>query len=408
MTAYHYKGRAASGQLVSGIQEAADMDAVATALQLSGLIPIEIKPLPPSNASAINITLFEKKVSRLDVMLFSRQMHTLLKAGIPIMRALAGIQASLSETPLGHVIAKLRASLDAGREFSIALSEHPAVFDAFYINMIRVGESTGNLDNIFLSLFHHISFERFMHGQIKTALRYPTFVVSAMLGALAVINLMVIPQFEKVFKSMHAELPWMTRALITCSEFTRDYLWVMVGLSVFAWWLFRLSVGRPSGRVRWDAFKMRIPIAGKIIFKGAMARFAQTLALSIRSGVPIVTALKLVAQTVGNAHLTHKMTEMVNSIERGDSISRAATQSGVFTPLVLQMIAVGEESGAMDELMQEIADMYQADVEYEVKTLGSQIEPVLILVLGVMILILALGVFLPIWDMSSVMFKGAT
>ena len=403
MPIFEYKGRSEDGLMVSGVQEAADLDAVGSALLLSKITPIEIKQ---KAAVAVAFNLFEEKVTSLDVMLFSRQMFTLLKAGIPIMRALNGIQSSVGNAKLAKVVGQLRTSLDAGRELSMAMTEHPKVFDNFYISMIRVGETTGNLDNIFARLAEHIEFERFMRGQIKSALRYPMFVMTAMAIAIVVINIMVIPQFEKVFATMHADLPFITKILIAFSSFMRNYWFVLIGMVIGAVYAFKSYISTAAGRSNWDRVKMRIPIAGKIIFKGTMARFARSFALSTRSGLPILSALRLVSQTVENDYISVKILSMSAGIERGETILRTATQTGVFNPLVLQMIAVGEESGSLDDLMQEIADMYQADVEYDVKTLGSQIEPIMIMFLGALVLVLALGVFLPIWDMSSVMLKS--
>ncbi|KQT31606.1 type II secretion system F family protein [Methylophilus sp. Leaf414] len=403
MPIFEYKGRSEDGLMVSGVQEAADLDAVGSALLLSKITPIEIKQ---KAAVAVAFNLFEEKVTSLDVMLFSRQMYTLLKAGIPIMRALNGIQSSVGNAKLAKVVGQLRTSLDAGRELSMAMTEHPKVFDNFYISMIRVGETTGNLDNIFARLAEHIEFERFMRGQIKSALRYPMFVMTAMAIAIVVINIMVIPQFEKVFASMHADLPFITKILIAFSSFMRNYWFVLIGMIIGAAYTFKSYISTAAGRSNWDRVKMRIPIAGKIIFKGTMARFARSFALSTRSGLPILSALRLVSQTVENDYISVKILSMSAGIERGETILRTATQTGVFNPLVLQMIAVGEESGSLDDLMQEIADMYQADVEYDVKTLGAQIEPIMIMFLGALVLVLALGVFLPIWDMSSVMLKS--
>ncbi len=406
MPVIEYTGRSEEGMMVTGVQEAADIDALGSALLLSHITPIEIVQQGSAASNALRIDWFDEKITSLEVMLFSRQMYTLLKAGIPIMRALNGIQSSVGNAKLARVIGQIRSSLDSGRELSVAMAEHPKVFDHFYLSMIRVGESTGNLDNIFLRLFHHIEFERFMRSQIKSALRYPMFVMTAMAAAIVVINVMVIPQFEKVFTNMHADLPLLTQVLIQFSNLMRNYWFVMIGILAVGAWLFRSYVSSKTGRSKWDAFKMRLPIAGNIIFKGTMARFARSFALSIKSGLPILSALRLVSQTVENEHLATKILSMTSGIERGETILRTATQAGVFNPLVLQMIAVGEESGSLDELMQEIADMYQADVEYDVKTLGAQIEPILIIFLGVLVLILALGVFLPIWDMSSIMLKG--
>jgi MSHA biogenesis protein MshG len=193
----------------------------------------------------------------------------------------------------------------------------------------------------------------------------------------------------------------MTRILIQTSRFTVEYWPAIAGLLLAGLLLFRGWVGSAGGRMAWDRFKLRIPIAGKIILKGTMARFARSFALSIRSGVPIVQTLTVVGQTVDNAWLGMRVEQMRDGVERGESILRTATAAGVFTPIILQMIAVGEESGSLDDLMDEIAQMYEREVDYELKTLSSQIEPILITFLGVMVLVLALGIFLPIWDLGK-------
>jgi MSHA biogenesis protein MshG len=367
------------------------------------ITPIEIKEKADTTTSKnISVALFEEKIETIDVMLFSRQMYTLLKAGIPIMNALNGLQASTQNKALSVVISDIRESLGSGRELSSALAQHPKVFTSFYINMVRVGETTGMLDNVFLRLFNHLEFERFMHDQIKSALRYPTFVIIAMAIAIIVVNLFVIPAFAKVFQSFGAELPFLTRALLGFSKFmVAAWPLLLVGAAA-TFFLFRSYIATSAGKFKWDSFKLKTPLAGKIIHKATMARFARSFALANKSGVPITSGLKLVAQTADNDYISSKIEQMREGVERGESILRTATNSGVFNPIVLQMIAVGEESGALDELMQEVADMYQRDVEYEIKTLGAQIEPILIVFLGALVLVLALGIFLPIWDLGNV------
>ena len=403
MPFFSYKGRNSAGDLVQGVLEGQDSSALANQLFNLGITPIEIvSSVAPATERRASAGLFEERIQTIDLMMFSRQMYTLLKAGIPIMRALNGLQASTKNKAFVRVIGDIRESLDSGRELSAALSQHPKVFSSFYVSMIRVGETTGMLETVFLRLFDHLEFEKFMRDQIKFALRYPTFVVIAMAVAIVIVNLFVIPAFAKVFQSFGAELPFMTQVLLGFSHFmVASWPYLLAGI-VIAALLFRSYIATTVGRYNWDSFKLKIPVAGKIIHKATMARFARSFALSSKSGVPIMQGLTLVAQTVDNALIAQKVEEMRIGVERGESILRSATSSGVFNPIVLQMIAVGEESGALDDLMQEIADMYQRDVEYEIKTLGAQIEPILIVFLGVMVLILALGIFLPIWDLGRV------
>ncbi|ACT48099.1 type II secretion system F family protein [Methylotenera mobilis] len=403
MPSFVYKGRDSQGVLVQGTIESIDSSNVASQLSSLNITPIEIKAQSAKTATKeVNFNLFKEKISTLDVMLFSRQMYTLLKAGIPIMNALNGLQASTQNKAFSLVIGNVRESLAGGRELSVALAQHPSVFSSFYVSMVRVGESTGLLDSVFFRLFEHIEFERFMRDQIKAALRYPTFVVIAMAVAIVVVNLFVIPAFAKVFQSFGVELPLMTRGLLAFSGFMQAFWPYLLALIVGAVFLFRSYTATSIGRYNWDGFKLKIPIAGKIVHKATMARFARSFALSSKSGVPITNGLKLVAQTADNDYVGSRIDQMREGVERGESILRTATNSGVFNPIVLQMIAVGEESGSLDDLMEEIADMYQRDVEYEIKTLGAQIEPILIVFLGVMVLILALGIFLPIWDLGNV------
>jgi MSHA biogenesis protein MshG len=405
MPIFQYKGRNPRGELVQGTLESADASAVADQLFNSSITPLEISAAP----AAVKLVrpewierLLEQRITSLDVMLFSRQMNTLLKAGVPILRALAGLQESTTNKTFAKVLQELRANLDAGRELSAAMRRQSSVFDSFYISMVRVGEMTGRLDEIFLRLFAHLDFERHTREQIKAALRYPTFVVVAMIAAVAVINIWVIPAFAKVYAGFKAELPLMTKILIASSNFTVRYWPVMLALGIAAVFGFRLYTQTARGRYQWDRFKLRIPVVGDIVRKATLARFARSLALATKSGVPIVQALSVVAKVVDNDYIGSRIEQMRDGVERGETILRTAVTSGVFTPVVLQMIAVGEETGSVDELMEEVAEMYDREVEYQVKNLSAQIEPILIVGIGILVLILALGVFLPIWDLGRV------
>ena len=404
MPYFAYKARNARGELMQGVLEAPDSGAVADQLFNTGVTPIEItvtQKRVADDGEGWWARLLEKKVTSMDVQLFSRQLYTLLNSGVPIMRGLAGLQESAVSKSFAKVIKDLRESLDSGRELSAAMRRHPDVFTPFYLSMVRVGEMTGRLEDVFLRLFDHLEFDRDMRERVKTALRYPSFVVFAMIAAMVVVNMFVIPAFAGVFASMHAELPLMTRILIGTSSFTVRYWPVLAVVTVAGTLGFRSWIRTTSGRYRWDKFKLTIPVAGKIILKATLARFARSFALSSRSGVPIVQALTVVSQTVDNAYLSARVEQMRDGVERGDSILRTAAAAGVFTPVVLQMIAVGEESGAIDDLMDEVAQMYEREVDYELKTLSAQIEPIMIVFLGIMVLILALGIFLPIWDLGK-------
>lgn len=406
MPYFAYKGRNAAGELVSGVLESADSTAVATQLFASGVTPVEIGTTSaPRKPGPGWFGAVGGKIDPTEVMLFSRQMHALLKAGVPIMRALGGLQDSSVNPVFKDAIRQVREGLDGGHDLSASLGRQKNVFNPFYVAMIYVGETTGRLEEIFLRLFHHLEFQAFMRTQVKSALRYPIFVMVAMALALIVINIFVIPAFAKVYRGFGAKLPLITQWLIAFSDFMVTSWPVLLALLVGSILAFRAWVRTPVGRHSWDRFKLRIPVAGKIVLKATIARFARSFALAVRSGVPIVQGLSLTAQTVENAWVSGQIEGMREGVERGESVLRTAANSGVFTPVALQMVMVGEESGSLDDMMDEVADMYQREVEYELKTLSAQIEPILIVCLGVLVLILALGVFLPIWDLGTAAFK---
>jgi MSHA biogenesis protein MshG len=406
MAFFAYKGRNPRGELVQGSMEGADTGAVADHLINTGITPIEIRPsavaVAANDASRSLAKFFQPGVSIVDLMLFSRQMYTLLKAGVPILRALAGLEESMANPTFKAVIADLRASLDAGRELSAAMRRHPKIFSGFYVSLVRVGESTGMLESVFLRLYEHLEFEKEVRDRIKSALRYPAFVVAAMVGAVIIINILVIPAFARLFATYKTTLPIMTRIVIGFSNFTVAYWPVLLVAAVAAVAGFTMWRSSPGGKYQWDKIKMRIPIGGKIILKATLARFARSFALSIQSGVPIVQALSTVAGVVDNGYIAQRIEQMRDGVERGESVLRTAATAGVFTPVVLQMIAVGDETGELDDLMLEVAQLYEQEVDYDVKSLAAQIEPVLIVFLGTMVLILALAVFLPIWDLAAV------
>lgn len=403
MPHFAYKGRDRGGRLVEGVLEGADSGAVAGQLFAGNITPIEITPTsPPLTVGPGLLERLQKgSVESTEVLLFCRHMYTLLKAGVPIMGALKGLQESAENKAFAGVVQDIRENLDSGHELSVCLTRHPKVFDPFYVAMVRVGEVTGTLEEVFLRLFNHLEFERFMRDQVKSAVRYPAFVVTTMAIAIVIINIFVIPAFAKIYQGFKAELPAMTKILIGFSNFTVSYWPVILGIILALAYAFRLYVGTERGRLSWDKFKMKIPVAGPIVLKATLARFARSLALAIRSGVPAVQALTIVANTVDNTFVSGKIEGMREGVERGDSVLKTALAAGIFTPIVLQMVAVGEETGALDDLMAEIADMYQREVEYDLKSLASQIEPILVVGLGVLVLILALGVFLPIWDLGT-------
>lgn len=404
MSNFAFKGRNARGELVEGVVDAASSDAVAAQLMAGGVVPVSIEATAEVVGAAGGgwlQALLAKPITQEDALVLTRQLYTLQKAGVPILRALAGLEASTSHAGIVSLLRDVHASLDQGRELATAFARHPGVFSSFYVAMTRVGELTGRLTEVLQRLSEHLEFELDIRARIKQALRYPVMVLVAMGIALVVINLFVLPKFADVFAHFKTELPLMTRILLGFSGWTVKW-WPLVlaaGIALMLAW--RNWIATPGGRYAWDRFKLRLPIAGSIVLKATLARFARSFALASSSGVPISQAMTVVAQTVDNAYVGARIEQMRDGVERGESISRCATATGVFTPIVLQMIAVGEETGELDTLMTEIAQMYERETDYAIKGLSAAIEPILLALIGALVLVLALGVFLPLWNLGQ-------
>ncbi len=404
MATFDWRGRNNRGEAVNGQLEAMTENGVADQLRAIGVVPVHIAPaavVVEEKTDGLLARLNRKPIVDEDLMIFSRQMYTLNKAGVPILRAFSGLQASASKPAMVELLKDIRSSLDQGRELSAAMARHQDLFGGFYIAMIRVGEMTGRLTEVFLRLNEHMEFERDVRERIKQAMRYPIFVMIAMLVAIVILNIFVIPVFAKVFAGFNAELPLITRGLLGFSSWMIKWWPMLIVMGIGIWVGVRSYLRTTEGRYRWDARKLRLPIIGEIILKATLARFARSFALSSQSGVPLVQALTVVAQTVDNAYIGARIEQMRDGIERGESISRCASATGVFTPVVLQMINVGEETGELDNLLFEIAGMYERETDYNIKGLSAAIEPILLAVIGVLVLLLALGVFLPLWNMGQ-------
>ncbi|MGJ8688405.1 MAG: type II secretion system F family protein [Gammaproteobacteria bacterium] len=420
MAVFHYKGRDVSGGLVTGDIDAGSPDEAANELIDRAITPIEIRKTNAKAKSAktasndrgtkdenltaiesINIFLAGKKVDINELIIFARQMYSLTKAGLPLDRAFTGLQASMKNRTFRKILKDIVNSLENGMNLSSALGRHPKVFSPLFLALINVGENTGQLDIAFKEVGRYLELEKNTRKQIKSATRYPTFVMCAIAVALGIITYFVIPAFAATFARLGAELPLETRILIAVSDFVVAYwvhMFVVLIGSVFAW---RAWTNSPAGELVWDHMKMHLPIIGPVYERIALGRFSRTFGMVMRAGVPIVHGLGVVAGAVGNKFVGAKVLGMRDGISRGESLYNTAVHSNMFSPLVLQMLSVGEESGALDELMTDVADFYDSEVEYDLKKLGDAIEPILIMFIAGIVLVLALGVFLPIWDLNS-------
>ena len=403
MATYKYRGRNSKGEAVDGQLVVASQNAAANELARQGITPIRIveEAEKAGKELSINFDIFPKKVTLDELIIFCRQMNALARAGIPIIRAMKGLAESTRSEKLKETLMDVASRLESGTNLASSMQAHPKVFSELFISMIHVGENTGQLEEAFHQLSENLELERDTRKRVKQATRYPTMVLSAIFIALFIVNIFVIPKFASVFKKFGADLPLPTQILVATSNFCLEYWWLMIGLVIAAIFSFRYWVRTEKGKYEWDRRKLNFPIVGILFEQITLSRFTRNFAMMLKAGMPITHALAIAAEAAGNHYIASRIVEMKNSIERGDSLLRSARSTEVFTPLVLQMISVGEETGSIDSLLDQVADFYDEEADYSLKRLAESIEPILIVVMGGIVLVLALGVFLPIWDLGS-------
>lgn len=404
MAVFDYRGRTSQGDLVTGRLEADSADAVASQLFNTGITPIDITAggTETDVFGQISRALGSRRPSLDDVLLFTRQMYSLAKAGVPIIRGLVGLRESTRNQILSAAVGDIVESLEAGRELSTSLARHPRIFNALYVSIVRVGENSGRLAESFDQLYGYMVVEKETRRQVKSALRYPIMVVIAIAVAIMILTVKVIPTFAQLFERFDLDLPLSTRIIIGFSGFMANWWAIILTAAIAAAIGFQGWIRTEAGRYRWDKMKLGFPVAGDIILRATLARFSRAFAMAYRSGVPMIQTLSLCARAVDNEFIGARVADMRNGVERGESVSRTASATGLFTPLVLQMMSVGEETGALDDMLDETADFYEREVEYDVKNLAALIEPVMTIAIGIMVLILALGIFLPMWDLTQI------
>lgn len=403
MPQYAFKGRGDNGQLIDGVIEGANSSTVASLLMERGVIPISI--IEKRESDDILASISEKlglySISIEELLMFTRQMSAMARAGIPITRAISGILETVQNPLLIKSLADILEQLESGRSLSIGCARHPKVFSNIYISMLQVGENTGRLDESFSMMGEYIDRNRRTANNIKTALRYPTIVMAAIAIAMVIVNLFVIPKFASFFEANNLELPWQTVFLLNTSRFFVNYWIYMLVMLIGAAFGFKHYINTEEGKYNWHRFILKVPLIGDILHRAYMARFARSFSMAYSAGVPIVQAMGVISRSIGNEYISASVTGMREGIERGEALTRTAHNTGMFTPVVMQMFAVGEEAGNLDEMMSFIADFYEEEVDYDVKTLSDKIEPLIYVAIGGMVLVLALGIFVPMWDLAQ-------
>lgn len=401
MAIFSYRGRDAQGKLMTGQVEAATQQAVAEQLLKRNIIPMTIaaKGLGGQLSNSWFSSLLIPEVKPDELIIFCHQMATLLKAGVPLLDSLNKLAQTTSSKRLKMTLEGVISQLSEGKSLSTSLKNYPKVFPPIFFSMVDAGENSGKLDIVFARLAEYTELELETKKRIKKAVRYPISVLIAVTVAMLVINFFVVPSFEEMFSSFGGELPLPTKILIGSSKFLTaywPYLLVAVVALVFA---IRYAIGTPGGRYTWDRIKLKIPVIGGILQRIMLARFFSSLTMIVRAGVPIVDGLGLVASTTGNSYITRRLLDLRNAVSSGSSFSQAIIDSRLFTPLATQMLQIGEESGMVDKMMEEVSGFYEGQVDYDLSRMSDAIEPILLVFIAGMVLLLLLAVFLPMWSM---------
>jgi type IV pilus assembly protein PilC len=371
-------------------------------LRSMGYVPIEIEQQGGTSLSRdLKIPFLSDRIKIKDVSVFSRQFATMISSGLSMLRSLYILAEQTESKPLAAVVNQVRLDVERGASLSAALAKHPKAFNRLYVAMVRAGEAGGVLDSVLQRLATTIEKQVELRRKVKSAMTYPAVVSLLVLLLVTAMLLFVIPMFENIYGSLGGELPKPTQILINISNVVRKWWFVVFAVEAAIVFAFRKWINSEEGRKRWDTIKLKIPVFGQLAKKTALARFGRTLSALVRSGVPILESLDIVAETSGNWVVSNAVRDTQQQVKRGEPLSKRLEEHDVFPPMVVQMMTVGEETGALDEMLDKIADFYDQEVEATVNALTSLIEPILIVVMGVVIGGMIIALYLPMFDVIN-------
>ncbi len=394
---FAYKAKNTKGKLLEGVVEAEDQRAAIIKIKAQRMSVIEIK----EDKVKRGFKLFKPKVVTKDIVVFSRQLSTLVSAGVPVVQSLNILEAQAENPIFKAVLTVLKTDIESGLSIADAMAKHPAVFTELYVSMITAGEVGGILDIILERLSGFLEASEALKAKVKAALMYPAIVSLAAGGITIFLIAFVIPIFKDIFSSFGAELPFPTRMIINLSDFIRNNAIVLilsVGGSVYG---VKKFLKTQKGIEKFDEFSIKVPVFGILLKKVAIAKFSRTLGTLIKSGVPILQGLETVAKTAGNKSIEYAINASMESIKEGGSISEPLRKSGIFPPMVIQMIGVGEETGALDNMLEKIADFYDQEVDTAVKGLTSMLEPIIMIIMGFVIGTIVIAMFMPMFSLGE-------
>jgi len=399
--AYTYKVRDRNGREIKGSLEADSVDALTGKLGQMGYFVVSVEEVKTSLRKK-QIYIFGKKVKSKDLTIFTRQFATMINAGLPLIKCLSILAQQTESQVLSDVITDCSKELEAGRSLSEALSKHPEAFNDLYVAMVRAGELGGMLDDVLLRVADQLERDAEIRQKIKSAMTYPIVVLAITIIIVTAMLMFVVPKFGKMFTELGGKLPTYTRMLVNISHFLAGWgglvvIVVIIGL-VFAYRRFKAT---EKGRMTIDRIKLRLPLVGTLFHKTAMSKFSRTLGTLISSGVPILGALEITGDTTGNMVVTKALEEVRAGVKEGETIARPLTQAEIFPPMVTQMIAIGEETGALDVMLAKVSDFYDSEVNAAMDSFASIIEPVLLVVLGGAVGSIVIALYLPIFKVIT-------
>lgn len=404
MTKFRYQARNSEGERLEGIIDAETIDGVASQLIGKGLVPINITSagIAVNLLGSLKIPFFKSKPTLPELIIFCRQMSVLLKAGVSFIDAVTDLRKIARSDQFKEALDGIVSGISSGMSVAPAVAKYRDIFPPIFISVLESGERAGRLDDAFKELAIYLDFEYRVRKQFKATMRYPIMVLFAVIAAMIVINVFVVPTFSKMLLNFKVPLPLPTKILIATSDFLMTRWWVILFALIIIIALFRMFLKTDKGRLLWDTFILKVPILGKVFYRIALSRFVRSFAVIVQAGIPIVEGLKFIAKATSNAYVRQGVYYISTHIERGESFASAARSSQLFENVALQMISVGETSGQIDVLLYELSEFYNSEVEYDLKRLNELLEPIILVILGGMVLILALAIFMPMWSLVKI------
>ncbi|MCX7943267.1 MAG: type II secretion system inner membrane protein GspF [Deltaproteobacteria bacterium] len=403
MPVFEVRGFDSRGNPVKDVFDADSEKALKLQLKREGIFIEQIieRGSRATRRGELDLTKYFERITIADLSIVTRQLSTLIKAGIPLVDSITALVDQTSNIKFKQVLSDIKNKLNEGSNFADALSHYPNIFSNLYVNMVRAGETSGTLEIVLERIADYTENQARLRAKIMGALTYPVIMLLVAIGIISFLFVAVVPKITRIFEEMRASLPLPTKVLIAISSFIRDYWWLIFILLGMAIYFAIKYIKSPRGRVKFDSLMLRAPIIGEITRMLAMARFSRTLSTLLRSGVPILQSLDIVKNILNNQILISALEEARNSIREGESIAIPLKKSGQFPPLVIHMIAVGEKSGQLEDMLNNVADTYDYQVDAKLSALTSLLEPVMILSMGAVIFFMVISILLPILQLNE-------